>query len=334
MAVRPSVAEASPFETVVADVLRGTASEAKASYNEFASPWGLSFPAGICAGFHLVLEGQCWVRMADLAPVCASAGDVVLLPHGDGHTLSDRPDRPPTPFDPARHTNARQRGGEQATLLCGVYRFGGSGQPNPIRPLLPALIHLTSAEVRSNPSFSAVLGALQHEVLRFPAGNAVVERLVETLFVFIVRAWLEGRSRSEVEPTAALLDPQISRPLSQIHADPSRRWTVASLADTAGLSRAAFARRFADALGQPPLAYVTARRMDVAAQLLRDQHRSLAEIGAAVGYDSEFAFSRAFKRERGVSPGRFRSAPSPESIFPVRSAEGSLLVGEPARKGA
>ncbi|MCU0687794.1 MAG: cupin domain-containing protein, partial [Polyangiaceae bacterium] len=142
MAVRPSVAEASPFETVVADVLRGTASEAKASYNEFASPWGLSFPAGICAGFHLVLEGQCWVRMADLAPVCASAGDVVLLPHGDGHTLSDRPDRPPTPFDPARHTNARQRGGgEQATLLCGVYRFGGSGQPNPIRPLLPALIH-------------------------------------------------------------------------------------------------------------------------------------------------------------------------------------------------
>ncbi|HEU4411847.1 MAG TPA: helix-turn-helix transcriptional regulator [Polyangiaceae bacterium] len=84
---------------------------------------------------------------------------------------------------------------------------------------------------------------------------------------------------------------------------------MASLADAAGLSRAAFARRFADAVGQPSLAYVTSRRMDVAAQLLRDRRLSLAEVASTVGYDSEFAFSRAFKRERGVTPGRFRASP-------------------------
>ncbi len=326
MPPRPAAGDDSPFEDVVADVLRGAAGAASASYNEFASPWGLTFPAGVCAGFHVAIEGQCWVRVADLPPERLATGDVLLLPHGDGHTISDRPDRAPVAFDPAKHANVRQRGGELTGLLCGVYRLGDGGRPNPIRPLLPALIHLAAAEVRDTPPFAAVLGALHHEALRRPAGHAVIDRLVETLFVYIVRGWLRGRPPREAEPTSALLDPQLSRPLSQILADPARRWTVASLADAAGLSRAAFARRFADAVGQPPLAYVTARRMDVAAQLLRDNRRSLAEIGAAVGYDSEFAFSRAFKRERGVSPGRFRASPA---------AERDALAGDAAaRRGA
>ncbi|HEU4533315.1 MAG TPA: cupin domain-containing protein, partial [Polyangiaceae bacterium] len=111
MASRPGDAE--PFESVVADVLRGASGEAAASYNELASPWGLAFPAGSCAGFHLVLEGQCWVRVDGLPPEPVLTGDVVLLPHGNGHAISDRPDRALTPFNRALHSNARQRGAER-----------------------------------------------------------------------------------------------------------------------------------------------------------------------------------------------------------------------------
>ncbi|HEU4409091.1 MAG TPA: AraC family transcriptional regulator [Polyangiaceae bacterium] len=335
MAAPPLAGEASPFEDVVADVLRGAAGGAFASYNEFCSPWGFAFPAGGNASFHVVFEGQCWLRLPGLPPTRLATGDVMLLPHGDGHTIVDRPDRPPVAFDPQRHANARQRGRDQVSLLCGVYRLGQS-RPNPVRPLLPPFVHLQADEVRADAAFAAVLGALRDEAIRRPAGHAVVERLVETLFVYIVRAFREAHAPPDSEAGAGLLDPQLSRSLAQIHADPARRWTVASLADAAGLSRAAFARRFADAVGQPPLAYVTSRRMDVAAQLLRDRRRSLAEVAATVGYDSEFAFSRAFKRERGVSPGRFRASPG---LAERALARGALALvsadgGEAARRGA
>jgi AraC-like DNA-binding protein len=335
MAVYPGAGEASPFEDVVADVLRGASGGAFASYNEFSSPWGFAFPAGPRSGFHVVFEGHCWLRLAGRLPLRLATGDVVLLPHGDGHVMSDQHDRPPMRFEPQRHGNARQHGGERVGLLCGIYHLDGE-RPNPIRPLLPAVIHLAAADVRANAPFSAVLGALRDETLRRPAGHAVVERLVETLFVYIVRAFREAREPAAAEAGAGLLDPQLSRSLAQIHADPGRRWTVAALADAAGLSRAAFARRFADAVGQPPLAYVTSRRMDAAAQLLRDRRRSLAEIASTVGYDSEFAFSRAFKRARGVPPGRFRVSPGPAGPAPGR---GPLALGpsdgnEAARRGA
>jgi hypothetical protein len=182
MAALSAVGEASPFEDVVADVLRGAGGGAFASYNEFASPWGFAFPPTSSASFHVVFEGQCWLRLPGLPPARLAPGDVILLPHGDGHVITDQPDRPPAAFDPQRHKNARQRGRDQVSLLCGIYRLGG-GRPNPVRTLLPALVHLPAADMRANAPFVAVLGALRDEALRRPAGHAVVERLVEALVV-------------------------------------------------------------------------------------------------------------------------------------------------------
>jgi transcriptional regulator GlxA family with amidase domain len=122
-----------------------------------------------------------------------------------------------------------------------------------------------------------------------------------------VRSWLSNQDPVDARWLNALRDPGLSRTLANIHAHPGTRWTVEKLAELAGMSRAAFARRFTQLVGASPLAYVTSRRLDLAARLLRDSDQQLGEIAAAVGYESEFAMSRAFKRSRNVAPGRYRA---------------------------
>lgn len=123
-----------------------------------------------------------------------------------------------------------------------------------------------------------------------------------------MRAWLSREDSLEASWLGALRDPGLSRTLARVHAEPGRPWTVAGLAEIAAMSRAAFARRFTSMVGTTPLAYVAARRLDRAARMLRETDQPLAAIASAVGYDSEFALSRAFKRSRGLAPGRYRAA--------------------------
>jgi len=295
-------------EDALAESLRGLGvGLAMSAYTELATPWAARMPAaGARAAFHMVFTGTCWLRVPGMAAVRLDPGDVALVPHGSGHELADGPD---TVAVPLAELLARPRGRRvDHQLLCGVYKFGNRGL-NPVLALLPPVIHLPAAVIREVPGFAAVLGALRDEAAsRRPGGRAVVASLVDAVFIYIVRTWIGREDSFAASWLSALRDPGLARTLAHIHADPGRPWTVASLATLATMSRAAFARRFTSLVGTSPLAYVAARRLDRAARLLRETDQPLAAIAGSVGYDSEFAMSRAFKRSRGVAPGRYRAA--------------------------
>jgi len=284
--------------------------------SEARAPWGLHFEGSRRANFHIVARGACWIRLdGEDGQVQLDEGDVVLLPRGTGHVLADDPDRPAVEFaalaggyggGPAAGVSVGGAG-PATRLVCGSYTFNPDG-PHPLLRALPPLVHLPASEAGRDGELEAAVRLLTGEVEHgSPGTQAVVDRLVDVLLIYILRAWLERRPEGCPGWFGALRDPQIGRSLSLVHESPGRRWTVASLGAEVGLSRAAFARRFADLVGEPPMSYLTRWRMTVASGMLREGSEPLSVVADRVGYDSEFAFAKAFKRLRGQSPGRYRT---------------------------
>ena len=278
------------------------------------APWGLRFGATERrAGFHVVATGSCWATLdGSGTPVALGPGDVVVFPHGAGHTLTDQPATPGFQFqhlvaelEPGGRVDLPSGDGEAAALLCGSYSFAADGA-NPLLRGLPDLLHIPAEQAKDGP-LEAAVRLLAAEAVDSSSGTAlVIDRLVDLLFVYALRTWLAAQD----DPAAkswfgALEDPVIGPAVRAVHDDPAHPWTVESLAQRAGLSRAAFARRFNEAIGEPPLNYVTRWRMTTAADLLRQGER-IALVAHRVGYDNEFAFAKAFKRVRGVAPGQHR----------------------------
>jgi AraC-like DNA-binding protein len=188
-------------------------------------------------------------------------------------------------------------------VLCGSYSFGPEGA-NPLLRGLPDLLHVTAG---SGTDLDVAIALLASESTgTFPGSALVIDRMVNALFVLALRSWMTPHA-NEAGTTwfRALTDPVVGPAVQAIHADPAQTWTVETLASHANLSRAALARRFGDAVGEPPLAYVTRWRMTVAASLLAEGER-VASVAQQVGYGNEFAFAKAFKRVRGGAPGTFR----------------------------
>ncbi|MFD9794313.1 AraC family transcriptional regulator [Streptomyces sp. NPDC059070] len=282
------------------------------------APWGLRLPPVAGAGFHVVLYGTCWLVPLENAPshrepIPLSPGDVVFLRDGRGHILADHP------ATPAREAEARQfQGGSpigsvslggdgpETSLLCGNYHLD-QGRPHPLVRQLPEVIHLPTRHGR-HPELSAAVQLLGAELENPRAGSdGIVPGLIDSLLLYILRAWLEDQPPAGAQGWAAALgDPAVAPALAAMHDDPSAQWTVESLAERAGLSRAAFARRFAALVGEPPMAYLTRWRMTTAARLLRESDAPLTKVAARTGYGSEFAFAKAFKREYGQAPGGYR----------------------------
>ena len=277
---------------------------------ELCAPWGLRFGAAERrAGFHVVVEGRCCVGLPGREPVALETGDVLLVPHGDAHWLADDPTSARADFAaladglaPGERVGAPCGGGVRSVLLCGAYTFSADGHA----PLLHGLPDLVRIPAEAGP-LAAVVGLLVAEAERPGAGaGLVVGRLVDLLFVYALRTWLAGQGAAgDHSWLGALHDPAVGPALRAVHAEPERRWTVGLLAERTGLSRAAFSRRFGEAIGEPPLTYVTRWRMAVAADLLAEGER-VAAVAARVGYQNEFAFAKAFKRVRGVPPGAHR----------------------------
>ncbi|SNT31967.1 AraC-type DNA-binding protein [Asanoa hainanensis] len=276
------------------------------------APWRVRAEPFSGAGFHVVLEGTCWLLPPDGAPVALGAGDVVCLPHGSGHTLADSPSTPAAGASsallPELAPVTDDGAGAAAVLLCGAYTLDRT-RPHPLFAELPEVIHLPARADHRGPLHAAV-NLLGDEVANPEhRTEAVVSALLDVLLLYIVRAWLTQRTADDEPVTgwaAALRDPVVAAALRHIHEEPTQPWTVETLGAKAGLSRAAFARRFTSLVGQPPLAYLTWWRMTLAARLLRDSDKPLPAIAHRTGYTSEFAFAKAFKREHGLPPGQYR----------------------------
>ncbi|MFF0410125.1 AraC family transcriptional regulator [Kitasatospora sp. NPDC004745] len=283
---------------------------------EGRAPWALRLPPVAGAGFHVVLYGTCWLLPLGPdggAPVALSPGDVVFLRDGRGHVLADHPDTPPmraesAPADDSAPIGTVTLGGDGArtSLLCGNYHLD-QGRPHPMVRQLPALIHLPTRHGR-HPELAAAVQLLGAELENPRIGSAgIVPALIDSLLLYILRAWFEDQPAASAAGWAAALgDSGVAPALAAIHEAPASPWTVESLADRSGLSRAAFARRFTSMVGEPPMAYLTRWRMTTAARLLRESEAPLTAVAAQTGYGSEYAFAKAFKREFGQAPGGFR----------------------------
>ncbi|GAA2432770.1 AraC family transcriptional regulator [Streptomyces mauvecolor] len=276
-------------------------------------PWGVRFPASDGAGFHVVLQGSAWLLPPDGGePVRLGVGDVVFLAHGYGHGLADHPETPleEAELDPdGSWPKLRHRGpvrGDDTLMLCGAYQLN-KARAHPLLTDLPPCIHLP-ARLGAHDRLRAAVDLLGAELADpQPGSDAIVLALLDTLLLYLLRSWwLAERPEGPTGWAAALSDPAITAALQAMHSDPSRPWTVEELGARASLSRAAFARRFTALVGRPPLAYLTWWRMTTAGRLLRTSDAPLGAVAEQAGYASEFAFAKAFKREYGVAPGRYR----------------------------
>lgn len=251
------------------------------------------------------------------------AGDVAFLPRGSGHGLADSPSTPlagaPAPLPSMTSPSEDETVSNASTvMLCGAYLLDRS-RTHPLLADLPDVIHLPS-RVGQHSALRVTIDLLGDELRRpQPGGDAMLPALLDALLLHILRAWFDDKAADEAATgwAAAIRDPAIDAALRAMHGDPGRQWTVEELGARAGLSRAAFSRRFAALVGRPPLAYLTWWRMTLAARLLRDSDAPLAAVAAKVGYTSEFAFAHAFKRAYGSAPGTFRRSSPADTSLPL-----------------
>jgi len=278
--------------------------------SRYFEPWGFRMDARHAVSFHIVLEGACWLRRTGELPIQLMQGDLVLLPHGSEHALVDTPEGVAEELPDILARNSVGRVGPSSSIACGAFEFQANGT-HPLLRELPPVVHFTASRLRADPALSSTLTLLTAEMERpGPGSEVLIQHLFDVLFLYVVRNWANESHETNTGWLQALKDPAISKVLSCMHAKPDVPWTVESLAHEAHLSRAAFAKRFTERMGEAPLTYLTRWRMAVAARLLKESEASLVEVASKVGYDSEFAFSRAFKRSVGQAPSLFRRMPA------------------------
>ncbi len=292
--------------------------------SEFTVPFGVELPPfeGYL-WFHVITSGSCWLEASDAEPQLLAAGELALVPHGEGHLLRSEPDAPtPSIFELDRELLSKRYevlrhggGGERIDMVCGAVRFEHPAAPS-LLALLPRIIRVDASTSSAQLEWlrsTLRLMAIEAEGLR-PGGETMITRLSDVLVVQALRAWLESDPAAHRGWLGALRDPQIGRAISLIHRHPGRDWTVASLADQIPMSRSAFSARFTGLVGEPVMSYVTRWRMHLAAGALRDDGATVAELADRFGYRSEAAFARAFKRVVGSPPGALRRAGPVEPI--------------------
>lgn len=290
--------------------------------SEMAAPWGIGIPPmpGTMI-FHLLTRGSAVIEVAD-EQVPLRPGEVMLVPHGAGHAILDAPGSPATPlFDlPREEVGERYERivlagpGDVTELLCGAVRFSGLGVARLVESLPPILVAAPDDAAWMRASFGLIADESRSPR---PGSDVVTARLADVLVIQAIRAWLASATPDRGW-VAGLRDPQVGRALAAFHGAPDQDWSLESLARIAGVSRSGFAARFTDLMGEPAMTYVTAWRMALAGRLLREERLPLARVAARVGYRSEAAFNRAFRRAHGVTPGMFaRRDDASDDVFSV-----------------
>jgi AraC-like DNA-binding protein len=295
---------------------------------EFSAPWGLSVPASNVTAtrlaldvahlvlFHFVISGAALVELGDGLSVELQPGDVVIFPHGDPHHMcSGKEVRPPFPGYGINAKIASRDlsplhaggGGEISRFVCGYMTC----DPYLSRPVLSGLPPVFKVNIRTDRSGQWLENSILHLVEEAASGRigseAMLAKLSEALFVDTLRRYVAGLPEQDSGWLMGMRDPIVGKSLGLLHSRVAHPWTIADLADEVGISRSALVERFTRYLSEPPMTYLTRWRLQLAARSLEKTSRGVAEIAAEVGYESEAAFNRAFKREFGQPPGRYRS---------------------------
>jgi AraC-like DNA-binding protein len=298
---------------------------------EMSAPWGAAFPnQPNRALFYVITRGSCYIEVEGIdGQIPLVGGDIAMLPRGSVHFLRNRPDSPTLPVEQVR-AGARHDsngvlhaggGGEKTALIVGRFRFENHSA-FPILSSLPPMIRITSEEAHYASGLEATIRVLASEGRsNLPGKELLMDRLADVLFVQLLRAFVahEEREGRRLENRAgllqALMDPELSKAVALMHSKPDHPWTVAALAGHVGMSRTAFAVRFKAMAGVGPMEHLTQWRMQRACEMFREGRKSIDEVAWRVGYESAAAFSKAFKRAIGVSPGAFRRGPAPNATI-------------------
>jgi AraC-like DNA-binding protein len=290
----------------------------------FHSPWGMELPASEVANFHLVCKGKCWLTAASLdAPIALEAGDMVLCPRGHAHELRDLPEGQTIPAqeliknpisEPS--SNAPPAGEESiafggvgdttSSLICGHYEYNREIS-HPLFDALPPVVCIKAGS--GDDQLNEQIVSMANALIGLDAeriGAAALDRLAEALFICCVNAYSSGAEEERLSFIAAAQDKQIGQAISQIHQDIAREWHLQDLAEAAAMSRSVFSDRFRELVGVSPMVYVAKWRMLKAHQMLLETSLPIARISEQVGYQSEFAFAKAFKKNLGITPGQAR----------------------------
>jgi AraC-like DNA-binding protein len=281
---------------------------------DLTAPWGMAIPAiAQSLMFHFVVEGECCVEVEG-KNLAVRTGDFFMIPHGQGHSLKDRSDTSCLPlFDlPIETVSGYYEtlnyggGGKRTRLLCGAVSFD-----HPIAERLlatmPPYICIDSRSDSEGQFLNSTMSMLASETKAPNLGSeAVITRLADLLVIHSLRAWLTKDMEGRSGWLSALQDRTLGKALLSMHKRPGERWTIEKLAQVAGMSRTTFAEKFKERVGQAPLQYLTEWRMAVAKSKLETSHDSILEIALDLGYQSEAAFSRAYKKTIGSTPGTSR----------------------------
>jgi AraC-like DNA-binding protein len=314
---------------VLSEVLRAVKLDGALFYNaEFSAPWCFRSPDSRTVAsylspdsrhviiYHLLTEGRGYAHVeGDGRPVSLHPGDIVIFPHGDPHIMGNGP-----PIKPVDNTQELERilshglgvsrqggGGEITKLVCGYMAC----EPQLSRVFLGGLPPILKVSIRNDASGQWLENSIRYSVdnadASRPGGEAVLAKLSEVLFIETLRRYIAVLPQEQTGWLAGVRDPEVGKALALLHRQPAHPWTIAALANEVGMSRSVLAERFRRYLSETPIAYLTRWRLQLGAQMLTSTSSSVAEIAAEVGYESEPSFNRAFKREFGLPPARFRS---------------------------
>jgi AraC-like DNA-binding protein len=281
--------------------------------SEFAAPWGFSVERSPVAKFHVILNGGATLAVGDAAPIPLTTGDLVLLPHGDGHTISDQPGSPVRQLDailadhPLDETGWLSYGGagRRTRLLCGGFELDPT-LPDELAEFLPPVMTLDSSTGLTcwlEPLFALLDEETQAKA---PGAAVIYAKLADVFVTEALRNYLAAADGLTHLAQPAVPDPGIARIVKMLRGRPQGRWSVDAMAQSAGMSRTSFNARFRAVLGQPPMSYLTELRLRRAAGYLATTTKSVREIAHMVGYGNEASFSKAFSRLFGRPPGEYR----------------------------
>lgn len=304
-ASNPWVAEAPPAASIAAKVMPGSQHVME---------------------YHVITSGSGWAELLDVdeAPVQLAPGSVIMFPLGDRHVLSSelrmraKPDvaildRLEKNESPPFYLEKFGGGPDETRLICGF--IGCDILPfNPVLQALPRMVHIPDGYTRSGGWLKSLINAIMHESHgQRPGAQSVLSKLSELLFIEVVRSYMESLPDGETGWLAALADPRTGSAIRMLHKNPARAWTLEELAKDTGVCRTILVNRFTEYLGVAPMTYLINWRMQLAARMLSDQRMTISKTASAVGYESEAAFSRAFKRCTNLSPGIWRARNTQET---------------------